>query len=98
VFANEVKSDGYLIKDIEESLTQVAIQRYLGTTEGDFRTLWDMLVAKIENREIPKVVEPVLPPVANPAPEVVAVPPVVKKHRGRVKGSKNKKNETKTTS
>lgn len=48
VFANEVKSDGYLVKDIEEKLTKEAMQAKLDTAEEDFAVLFDMLVTKYE--------------------------------------------------
>lgn len=52
VFDNQIKHDGYVIKDIESALTLDAIQKYLGTTETDLQILWGWLVDKIEGRGI----------------------------------------------
>lgn len=68
VFANEVKSDGYLVKDIEQKLTKEALQEKLETTEEDLAVLFDMLVAKYE------YVAPVEPvPVASTATQPVVI-------------------------
>jgi len=55
VFDNQIKSDGYLVKEVEEMLNIDAIQSYLGVTETDMMTLWIWLVDKIEGRELTKV-------------------------------------------
>lgn len=51
VFNNTVKSDGYVIKDIEEALNVDAIQYYLEVNETDMLTLWMWMIDKIEGRE-----------------------------------------------
>jgi hypothetical protein len=52
VFDNQIKSDGYFIKDIEQLLNVDAIQKYTESNETDMMTLWLYLVAKAEGREI----------------------------------------------
>lgn len=59
VFANTIKSDGYLLKDIEDTLTLHNLQNYLGTTETDHTVLWNYLVDKIEGKNIQLVDIPV---------------------------------------
>lgn len=55
VFDNQIKSDGYLIKDVEEALNIDAIQAYIGTQETDMMTLWLWLIDKVEGRELTQV-------------------------------------------
>ena len=55
VFDNQIKSDGYLVKEVEEALNIDAIQKYLGVSETNMTTLWTWLVDKIEGRELTKV-------------------------------------------
>lgn len=50
VVDNVIQSDGFLVKDVEQSLNVDAIQTYLDTEVTDLKLLWDMLVAKIEGR------------------------------------------------
>ena len=50
VVNNFIQSDGYALKDIEEKLTQYAMQDFLGTEEEGLPELWDMMIAKIEGR------------------------------------------------
>lgn len=52
VVDNQIKSDGYAIKEIEEALNIDAIQTYLEVTETDMMTLWLWLIDKIEGREL----------------------------------------------
>ncbi len=55
VDSNYIKSDGFLIKEIEEALNVKAIQGFLSTTEEDIAVLFDMLVdhyAPIRNNQI----------------------------------------------
>lgn len=71
VFSNTIKSDGYLIKDIDEAITLNGLQKYLGTTETDFTILWNYLIDKIEGRNIVLIdkVEAVPQPIAVDAPK-----------------------------
>lgn len=55
VFDNQIKSDGYLVKEIEEALNIDAIQKYLGVAETDMLTLWMWLIEKIEDRPLTQV-------------------------------------------
>ena len=56
VYANTIKSDGFLVHDIENALTLDSMQKFLGTEETDVTILWDYLINKIENRT-PKIEE-----------------------------------------
>ena len=62
VFANTVKSDGFLIEDIEKALTKQALQKYLHTTKSDLAVLFDMMVNKVQGIEEPEE-EPVEKPI-----------------------------------
>lgn len=55
VVDNQIKSDGYHIKEIEELLSIVALQNYLGVTETDELLLWEWLLDKIEGRPLRQV-------------------------------------------
>lgn len=55
VFNNTIKSDGYLVKDVEQALNIDALQEYLGTHETDMMILWMWLVEKIEGKELTQV-------------------------------------------
>jgi len=50
VFSNTIKSDGYLVEDIEKALTLEALQKYLKTDEKDIAELWEQLIDKAEGR------------------------------------------------
>lgn len=50
VVANVVKSDGYMIQDVEGALTVERLQEYLGTDEVDIMVLWRWLVERVEGR------------------------------------------------
>ncbi len=77
VVDNRVKSDGYLIKEIETALSKEKLQAYIGLELDSLPVLWEMMVNKIEGRgakvelqptiipkvEEPKVVEPITKPV-----------------------------------
>lgn len=52
VFNNQIKSDGYELKDIESNLTPERIREYLKTTEQNATVLWNYLIDKMEGREI----------------------------------------------
>jgi len=69
VFANEVKSDGYLVKDIEEKLTKEAMQQILNTTEDELAVLFDMLVEKYEY--VPPVATTIVPAVSTTVQQVI---------------------------
>jgi hypothetical protein len=49
---NYVESDGYRIEDVEKALNIDAIQEFLGVEQTDMVTLLELLVAKIEGREV----------------------------------------------
>lgn len=55
VFSNTVKNDGYLIKEIESSLSLSSLQNYLGTEESSLPILWGWLIDKIEGKN-PEVI------------------------------------------
>ena len=69
VFANEVRSDGYLVKDIEEKLTKEAMQQILNTTEDELAVLFDMLVEKYEY--VPPVATTIVPAVSTTVQQVI---------------------------
>jgi len=50
VFNNTIKSDGYLLKDIEEKLNVDALQKYTGSDSTDMMILWKLMVDKAEGR------------------------------------------------
>jgi len=78
VFNNTIKSDGYLIQEIESALNIDAIQTYLGSNETDMTKLWTMMIDKIEGREV------IAPTIIN---EIVIIEPIIKR-RGRPAKSK----------
>lgn len=58
VFNNSIKSDGFLIKDIEENLSFEKIQNFIeDTSEEDAIKLWNKMLNKINGVES-KVKEP----------------------------------------
>lgn len=63
VVDNQIKSDGYAVKEIEQALNLDALQTFLDTQETDIAKLWVMLVDKIEGRE---KVDDIQPPVQEP--------------------------------
>lgn len=67
VFNNTIKSDGYVLKEVEEALNIDAIQKFLGTEETDMSVLWVGLVSKVENPDAYEANHP-----AQAAPEPVA--------------------------
>lgn len=74
VFNNTIKSDGYVVGEIEGALNVDAIQKYLGSEETDMAKLWTMMVDKIEGREVQ---EPVVSDV------LVTINQIVPNKRGR---------------
>ena len=61
VFNNEVVKDGYAIKDIEDKITLNSLQESLGTNETDPHVLWDFLMDKLSDKEIPQITSVVSP-------------------------------------
>jgi len=96
VVANVIKSDGYLVREVEAALNIDALQRYLKTDCIDLPQLWEWLVDKIEGRSVSIPTLVVEAPVAPQMPIKYELA-VVAKPKGRQKGSKNKpkSNETK---
>lgn len=52
VFNDTIKSDGYLIKDIETLIDVPTLQDYLNTEETDMGLLWEWMVDKVEGKQI----------------------------------------------
>jgi hypothetical protein len=52
VVDNQIKVDGYPIKDIEERLNLVSLQLFVGTNETDMPKLWTWMVEKIEGKPL----------------------------------------------
>jgi hypothetical protein len=52
VVDNQIKSDGYVIAEIDSILTVDALQKYIGTQETDIVKLWNWMVDKVEGREL----------------------------------------------
>ena|SRR6185295_220974 len=60
VSSNQIKSDGYMVQDIEHALTVEAMQDFLGsgfTSQTDMATLWNLVVDKVEGKEIEHLAE-----------------------------------------
>jgi len=47
---NYVQSDGYAVKDIESVLNVKTLQEFLKSEETDARTLWNLMVDKVEGK------------------------------------------------
>ena len=73
VDSNQIKSDGYLLHEIETAMTKEAMEKYVGMDEKDSATLWLLVVAKAEGRREDVIQPPVI------TPKVEAVKPAVKK-------------------
>lgn len=86
---NTIKSDGYLIKEVEEALNVDALQKYLETEETDMKVLWTLLVNKIEGKvvEVPVIQEIGTNTTPNATVEFVA-PSQEPKKAGRPKKTK----------
>jgi len=54
VVQNVIKSDGFLIQDIELKLTPEAMRNYVGSNSEDMMWLWKAMVDKAEGREVAK--------------------------------------------
>ncbi len=48
VFDNTIKSDGYLVKDIETKLTKEAIKAHLESDENEMAILWHDFIKSIK--------------------------------------------------
>lgn len=81
---NQVESDGYLIKEVEDALHLDKLQALLQTDERDLATLFKMLVDKVEG-------SPVIVEVVSEIPHEVPVE-VKKVRKPRVAKPKVKKN------
>lgn len=76
VFNNEIKSDGFLIHDIENALTSTAMQEYLKTDMDDITVLYQWLVQKInEPAPDPVLSNEVFDIIPTEDPKVVVVVP-----------------------
>lgn len=60
VFNDTIKSDGFLIKDIENTLTVPTLQDYLNTEESNIELLWEWMLTKIEGNQIKQVSSSIL--------------------------------------
>lgn len=52
VSGDRIVEDGYKIQDVEAALNIDAIQKFVGAESADMSILWNMLLSKIEGREI----------------------------------------------
>lgn len=57
VFNNTIKSDGFLLKDVEEKLSIPNIQEFVGSNETNHEILWNYMLEKIADPEF-KTPEP----------------------------------------
>lgn len=73
VFNNEIKSDGYSLKDIEQALTIPNIQEFVESDETNHEVLWGYMLEKIMNPAF-KAPEPMFEPV--PAPNYTTTPDI----------------------
>lgn len=82
VNSNEIKSDGYLIQDVEQALNVEALQNYLRTTETNLEVLWNNLLAVVEGR----ATLPEAKPEVAPVPPLEVLPPAeAQKHKRQYK-------------
>ena len=81
VVENVIKSDGYVIKEVEQALNIDAIQKYLETDETDMMVLWGMMIAKIEGRVVYNA------PKVEVVTEIVTITDTITKKRGRPKNN-----------
>ena len=85
---SETTQDGHSPKDLY-AISIEKMQELLGTSENDFYSLFDQVVEKIDEL-------PISAPPPAPAPTTLTPDILVPSHRGRKKGSKNKKRDGKT--
>lgn len=92
VVDNVVQNDGYRIQDVESKLSVDALQAYLGVDSTDLSELMDMLVLKVQGKDIAQpakeadgtlleVEQPIIPEevvVEVPMPKTRTVKPVKK--------------------
>lgn len=67
---NRIVQDGFKVEDIENALNVRAMQEFVGVEHTDMQTLFELVIAKLENPEVevtkePEVIE------EKKAPEVV---------------------------
>lgn len=87
VFSNTIKSDGFVIQEIEGALTVPALQEYLRTPEINLEVLWEMLICKMEGKEYEAMV-----PTVKAVPDISVLPPeevkqFKKEYKARVKST-----------
>ncbi len=106
VVGNQIKSDGYQIKDIEAGLSTEKLQAYVGLETFDLKILWEMMVNKIEGRGAKIELQPTiipekefieeivftstLTPPGNPPSQLVRRVEVKPKPHGKTKTKKSK--------
>jgi hypothetical protein len=49
VFDNQIKSDGYAVKEIESALSMEAMQKFTGSTLTDMLELWNLTLLKVND-------------------------------------------------
>lgn len=52
VFSNTIKSDGYLLKDIEAAITVASLQSYMRLDETDMSVLWEHFMNRLNGFEV----------------------------------------------
>ena len=81
VFNDTIKSDGYMIKDIEEKINLYTLQKYLGTEEENLTVLWSYLNDKLDGKEITIIDIPLTPSEPLPVVEEPILDEKIKKSR-----------------
>lgn len=86
VFSNTIKSDGYLIADIDNAITVSSMQAYLGSKETDSNVLFELLVNKFQPKVMATGTIEKIEVMSKPEPEPKkVVKKVVKKNVGKKK-------------
>ena len=93
---NEIVDDGFDLKDIEENLSVVNLQKYLNVEGTDIVRLFDMAVDKMEGRvQIKESASEAMAMSDSSEPNferlAVSLNPIIKKKRGRPLGYSPKK-------
>ncbi len=71
VFNNTIKSDGYIIKEIESALSKPNLQNFTDTDEEDFILLWNMMLNKINGvHTVRKSIADEIPVIIPPTQEI----------------------------
>lgn len=70
VFSNTIKSDGYLVQDIDDALSLENVRRVLNTDETDSSILWSYIVDGMP-APIVEIVELITEPVVEPTHEQI---------------------------